>query len=176
MRKTIFLDIDGVLNCVQSLRKNNEDRLFYGRLSVLSDELRIKWHLSYLDFETLVLLKMLCVETNADIVITSGWKDLNDWPLIEEKLVDFGLPISGVIDDTHGRGNGIISYVRDNDIEKYAILDDDIFRDYDDELMARLVYCDNYDGGFTELQFKEALSILGEQEKTLKKRESIRYF
>ncbi len=37
MKKVLFVDIDGVLNSRNSLRRNNEDRLFYGRISNLND-------------------------------------------------------------------------------------------------------------------------------------------
>lgn len=163
MKKVLFVDIDGVLNSRNSLRRNNEDRLFYGRISNLSDELRVKWHLSYLDFDNIQLLKHISSVTGCELVITSAWKDLTDCPLIEEALVQKGFPIVGCINSDYGRGIGIKSYLMDYDIKEYAILDDEVFADYDEELIAHLFKSDNYNGGLNEEIAYEIIGFLGEK-------------
>lgn len=171
-KSVIFSDIDGVLNSVQSFRRNNADRLFYGKLAPLCIDLSVSWHMSYLDFEKVMLLKMLAERTDSEIVIVSAWKNLLEWPLIEERLVSIGLPIAGTIGNVLCRGEEIVGYVKEHQVKNYIVLDDDRFpeyRDLEEEIMNHLLKCDMYNEGLTEEIVDEAIKFLGEkdQEKRL---------
>ncbi len=159
MKKILFVDIDGVFNSRQTLIKNNADRLFYGRLSKLSTELLVKWHLSYMDFEKIALMKRICELTGAELVIISAWKDLDEWSLIEGELIRIGLPIVGVTSSEHSRGVGILDYVVKNDVENYFVLDDDYFPDYDSTIGDHLIKCDYYNDGLSEELAEEVIKM-----------------
>jgi len=159
MENIIFLDVDGVLNCTQTLKDNNLERIFYGRNSSLGTDILIKGILTYFDYEKLQLLKNICLYTNAKIVIISVYARSRYYSLIEDYLVKVGLPIIDNIADEYGRGMAIKKYLMDHETDNFVIIDDEIFLDYD-EFLDHLVRTNFYDGGLTEELAEEAKAIL----------------
>jgi len=159
--KVIFLDIDGVLNSQKYFIKTHKDNLIYHKVydyKNLEDYLKLK--LLEIDFEKIQLLKRITYETNAKIVISSSWRRLREYTLIEEALINKGLPIIDKTPHIGERGEEIRTYLKDHsEIEEFIILDDEIFRDFN-ELENHLVKTDFYNDGLEEYHVEEAIKIL----------------
>ena len=162
--KVIFLDIDGVLNSddffasnhdlVKQLYKDNEYNLD-------SVDFLVKRQMMDIDFSKLDVLKSIINETDSKVVITSSWKKLKIFPYVVNELISLGIPIIGyTIDNGSDRGNGIKRYLMENKVDQYVILDDDIFDDYDQEIMNGLVKTSFYSGGLEEKHAKELIRRL----------------
>ena len=115
--KVVFLDIDGVLN----------HSLFIGERTP-SGVIGIK-------DELVENLKEIVENTNAKIVLISDWKDLwekdenkcgKDALYLNKKLKDKELFIydKTLNDFTKDRGCGVYEYIKNNNVEKFVILDD----------------------------------------------------
>ena len=167
--KVIFLDIDGVLNSEQFFIKNHEEVInFYKTHEYDSDDidLLIKLQMFDIDFAKVAMLKNVIDDTNAKIVVTSSWKKLKVFPYIADKLIKYGLPIIGyTIDNGFDRGSGINKYLSEHEINDYVILDDDIFDDYDEEIINKLVKTNFYDGGLKDIHVCELIKRLKKSEK-----------
>lgn len=165
--KVIFLDIDGVLNSEKYFIDNHESiKLFYkdNIYNKNNVELLVKRQLMDIDCEKLFLLKEIINETDAKVVIISTWKKLFIFPQIVVKLNEIGIPVVGfTTDSVVDRGAGIKKYIREHAISKYAILDDDIFDDYDDEIISKLVKTSFYNGGLQEDDCKKLIRILNKK-------------
>ena len=181
----IFLDIDGVLNSknyfierhpkLLELYKNNK---FLDTIS-----LKLKRMMLDIDLNKLNTLKETIKATGAYVVVTSSWKRLEIFPYVKEQLISMGIPIIGAtIDNSSNRGEGIKNYLKENNVKRYIILDDDIFEDYDNELLMHLVKTSFVNDGFTDSYKKLAIEklimegtmdtkkVFVETGKTLKKR------
>lgn len=158
--KVIFLDVDGVLNCMSTRERicglvGIEDRL-------------------------VKRLARIVAFTGAEIWLVSSWKE--SWicgdelgVYLESKLAGYGLKISGMVDffdvDPEKRGYQVMlwldEWLRDMDreetIESFVILDDEWF-DYGDwsPLEGRVVKTEFYekDGGLKDLHVEQAVKIL----------------
>ena len=120
--KLIFLDIDGVLNCMGSKSRCE------GFIGIDNDKVK--------------RLKQIVNKTNAKIVLTSTWKrhwhknaDLNDYSgnYLNRKFKKQSLRIMDkTTDDSIHRGTGIIDYINNfhTDVESWIVLDDEYFPDY----------------------------------------------
>ncbi len=158
----IFLDIDGVLNSLNYFKKR------YPKVKELSQNnynydivYKFKRLMLDIDINKLKILKELIQETNSFVVITSSWKNLEAFFYVKEQLISMGIPIIGAtIDNSSNRGKGIKRYLKENDVKKYIILDDDIFEDYDEELLKHLVKTSFVNDGLTEEHKKKAIEIL----------------
>jgi hypothetical protein len=122
----IFLDIDGVLNSIRSM------------IAVHDPQVGHKPHRSYmerhsdeLDTMAILLLRRLCIEADAKIVISSSWRilyhELSDFV---QFFADHGwenAPVIGVTPRLDSmRGDEVQRYVFDHpEITKYVIFDDD---------------------------------------------------
>lgn len=159
-KKVIFLDFDGVLNSTQTYKQNNGDRLFYGRKSHWSLELLMKSVVSHYDFYKIQLLKSICFSTDAEIVGVSAEVTSKYYPLVDEVFVNMGLPIVDAISSEYGRANAIQTYLMDHDVERFIVLDDEIFMGYED-FWDFVVKTDFYNEGLTEELAEEAVMILG---------------
>lgn len=158
--KIIFLDIDGVLNSRKYFIETHKGNLVCHKVYDYNkmDDL-IKLFMLKIDFYKLQLLREIISYTNAKIVITSAWRNLKEWPLIEEILIEKGLPIIGVTSSFGSRGEEIRDYLKDNEeIDNYIIIDDDMFLDFY-ELENNLVKT-NYDDGLTEENVYDAIDML----------------
>ena len=118
--KVIFLDVDGVLNSVDS-----EDH-FHGFIG--------------LDYSGIKLLKEIVGATGTEIVLVSTWKLA--WQkdnksrqdslaaYLDQRLAEEGLVI---MDKTGGsmaeRGHGIVDWLSEHPTESWIVLDDEIFED-----------------------------------------------
>ena len=127
--RIIFLDIDGVLNCLETFKRR-----------------RFKWEEtgvwdSMLDDEMLKRLKELVGETDAKIVLTSTWRDTLDDNLnpindlgknLIDKFNEYGLIIYDKFrkdNSIKGIAEEIKEYIASNYVESFVILDDINFKD-----------------------------------------------
>jgi len=164
--KVIFLDIDGVLNSDEHfIEIHNDKKIFYKAypndeyINNLEDI--IKPNLFDISLEKLQLLKKIVRETNSKIIVSSAWRLMTKWTLIEEYLINKGLPIIGTTPYILGnRGEEIRTYLKEHtEIDKFIILDDDVFDDFN-ELENYLVKTDFYNGGLTEKHAEETIKLL----------------
>lgn len=162
--KVIFLDIDGVLNSDDFFASNHDEvKQFYkdNKYDLNNAQLLIKRQMMDIDFERLDILKKVIIVTNSQVVITSSWKQLKIFPYIVDELIEFGIPIIGyTIDNGIDRGSGIKRYLMENSVDEYVIIDDDIFDDYDEEIINKLVKTSFYNGGLKEEHAKELIKRL----------------
>lgn len=119
--KVIFLDVDGVLN---SAEQNS----------------------TLIDKSNLILLKSLVVQTDAKLVLHSGWRlmfDANGNPLkpkatfLLEELNKEGLTLYAFTDDmskfvnnrnvTKLKEQAILDWVENHEVERWVVLDDIVF-------------------------------------------------
>ena len=135
----IFLDIDGVLNSDKYFDSidNKECMNLVDRLMLDIDMSKVK------------LLLEVINKTNAKIVITSSWRRMKLYPYIKERLISMGLPVVGETPFIEGRrGEEIKSYLLENRVSNYCIIDDEVFKDYK-ELEDYLVVTDFYEDRLT---------------------------
>lgn len=126
MQKSIFLDIDGVLN-VETHRYLEENDIW-----VTPDSGDIDFPLKYgeqpLSSRCLLNLQDLVDSTGADIVISSSWRILYPISSLSKMFKEVGLKLNIVGETPHLynsiRGREIAKYLQDNGIVKYVILDD----------------------------------------------------
>ena len=72
------------------------------------------------------------------------------YPSIKEALINIGLPIVGETPFLEGqRGEEIRAYLADNQVDNFCIIDDEVFKDYQ-ELENNLIKTDFYQDGLTE--------------------------
>lgn len=160
MNKIIFLDIDGVLNSQNTFRDNHEYSKFF--VKYMSDNVndRIIYKMLDIDLDKVFMVRDICTLTGAKVVISSTWRRSRWYPLIEEKLTSLGIPIVGVIPYINSnRGEQIRKYLEDNEVDDFVILDDEIFRDFN-ELENYLVKTSFYEDGLTEEISREVVRIL----------------
>lgn len=162
--KVVFLDIDGVVNTIMidinpfPYYDKDKQRLvngFYSDICSPSD-LRVS------NRQAIMWLNKLCIESGADIVITSTWK-LHGLDNVIESLRNSGLidniKVIGATPRISGslRGDEIRIYLSEHpEIDNFVILDDD--RDMC-EFVDKLVQTDVY-VGFTMRDYLKALDIL----------------
>ena len=153
MTKVIFLDVDGVLNCQTTKASVGP---WIG-----------------IDSKKVKLLKQIVDETGARIVLSSSWK--SGWfkgdkaaqdreaRYLDNKLRREGLHITDkTFDKGLDRGVGITNYVEGHSVDRFVILDDEVF-DYEecritDKLVKTEFYAD--DGGLGESHVSRAIELL----------------
>lgn len=108
---------------------------------------------------------MIVFYTNAKIVVTSAWRYLKNYPLIEDALIRLGLPIFDKTLFLESRGAEIKNYIETHSVQSYIILDDEIFPDFDDELLSHLIKTDFYNEGLTYEIAMEVIELLNYQNK-----------
>lgn len=151
----IFLDIDGVLNSDKYFDSisNKECINPVDRLMLDIDTSKVK------------LLLEVINKTNAKIVITSSWRRMKLYPYIKERLVSMGLPVVGETPFLEGqRGEEIRAYLADNQVDNFCIIDDEVFKDYQ-ELEDNLVITNFYEDGLTIDHAKGVVKKLIKKEK-----------
>lgn len=156
--KVIFLDIDGVLNYINYFKKINNIRLNYNKY-LKDNEYNLIKKLLEIDIDKLYLLKEICDRTNSKVVISSSWRILNFYPLIEDYLIKLSIPVIDITDYIHSkRGIEIKTYLKKHpEITNYIILNDDIFPDFDCELLFHLVHTNFYNEGINEDNVNDAI-------------------
>lgn len=123
--KVIFLDVDGVLNCITTKAK-------------------IDGYM-FVDDEKVALLKEIIDHTGAKVVLSSSWRygwyvtdhfeesrdsDLRDIHMFEalrDKLLDFDIELLDYTDDFSRRGEEISAWLKQwqgEPVESYVVLDD----------------------------------------------------
>ena len=165
--KVIFLDFDGVLNdnnyfdrAQEKIEKFKKDTNFednwYDDFDLCADKLML-----HFDPEKLTLLKELTEATDSKIVIISSWREMIEYPFVEKRLKDYGLPIIGrTVDHNRDRGKGIRNYLKiHKEIDDYIILDDET-REYQEEELRHLVKTDFFIEGLNKATQKEAIKRL----------------
>jgi hypothetical protein len=158
--KVIFLDIDGVLNCQSS-------ESHCGGLIGIDDK-------------KVIVLSKIVKETDAKIVLCSSWKtfwekkeklDQNEMGnYLDRKLKRQRLYIiDKTTDKGSNRGYGINKWLEDRDnIESWIVLDDDVFKDYEEEdILPHLVKTVFYgsEGGLQDKHIEIAIELLNRKEK-----------
>lgn len=131
-KNVIFLDFDGVINVKQddfSAKFENPDAIMY--------------------------LNKLCHETGFSIVVCSSWREhMNYKKFLLDSGLDEDIAILGKTETCNcGRAFEIKKYVKDNNVDKFIIIDDAYLGEdlvqHQVQTAARL--------GFTENKYKEAL-------------------
>lgn len=131
MSFAVFLDIDGVLNTKTTVERSAE-----GYRGI--DDARVD-----------ILAKVVKKYGNAEIILTSDWKDMRsgseDIGYLNAKLEKYGLKLAGKTTDHYNkRGEGILKYLETNpEIDDFVILDDNKF-DFQDyrSIWERLLITD----------------------------------
>ena len=155
--KVIFLDIDGVLNCVETKEKC--------KAYVGIDDKMVSW------------LKRIVEATGAQIVLSSSWK--HDWePINKEAQNEFGFYVDRAlkkhsltaIDKTYEsnsehRGEGIIQWVGTHEVDSFIILDDEWYDFKELGLQSRVIKTEFYDenGGLTDDHVELAIELLNSE-------------
>ena len=153
--KIIFLDIDGVLNSQKYFIENRRNVLkFYadhsGENYNDNYELTISRLIMNMDKDKLLMLRDIILETGAKVVVVSSWKTLSVYEDVAKKLIEMGIPIIDKTSDNNiDRGTGIYNYLMTHDVNNYVILDDEIFSDYDENLLSHLIKTSFYRDGLT---------------------------
>ena len=155
--KVIFLDIDGVLNSSNYFDETSD--VFYNYIDYLDEKYELEKWLIQIDMNKLYLLKEIIDRTNSKVVVSSSWRNLKYYTFIEEYLINKGIPI---IDTTKSlnnkRGLEIKTYLMEHpEITNYIIIDDDIFPDYDEELLFNLIHTNFYNDGLNDDNYEDAI-------------------
>lgn len=152
--KVIFLDIDGVLNSMQYWE------------SIQDKEENLTEMESELDPQCLRNLKQIVDETKAKIVITSTWKRINKINRFKKYVPQYGLYVYDQTpchpDGGGHRGDEIRQYLQEhkNEIEKFILLDDEEFPDFN-ELTNYLVKTNFFANGLGKKHVEQAIQMLG---------------
>lgn len=115
MKFAVFLDVDGVLNTRTTVERTPD------------------FHTGIDDARVAVLAKAVRKYGNAEIVLSSDWKDMkedeDDFRYLVSKLAKKGLTLDGkTTDHYNNRGEGIVKYLELHpEIEEFVILDDNKF-------------------------------------------------
>lgn len=149
--KIIFLDVDGVLNNIHSTERC---RGFIG-----------------IEDSKVEILKEIVNKTCAKIVLSSTWKygwekNINDCDghgtYLNSKLAYSGLKAIDKTKDLSDRGEEILEWVNRNNITEYIVIDDEIFKDFEElGIVNRLVKTTFYgkDGGLQQEHIAKAIKL-----------------
>jgi hypothetical protein len=150
--KVIFLDIDGVLN------DSNSNSKCCGVIGI--DDKKVK------------LLSKIAYNTKSVLVLVSSWKIY--WErLYKDEQYEWGNYLDRklkrqrlcILDKTTNygskRGKEISEFLQKYQVEKWIVLDDEIFEDYEEyEILSHLVKTDFYNGGLKECHVEMAIELL----------------
>ena len=108
--KIIFLDIDGVLNCKDTVQRQTRYPSIIG-----------------IDPYKAILLDRIVLATGAKIVISSSWRHWPDSMTEIRRAVDpeHIIDVTPSLQSTRVRGFEIKKWLTEHSVTKYAILDDD---------------------------------------------------
>lgn len=136
--KVIFLDVDGVLNSDEYIDKIKK--------------LNVNTIKSKVSVNKIGLLKQAVDATGARVVLTTSWRYRRDGTLLKNLLLKYGICADSTPFLDNNRGIEIKSYLSNNpNVDRYVILDDEIFDSYDEELIKHLIKISDKNGqGFGE--------------------------
>lgn len=128
--KVIFLDVDGVLNSDEFFDNNTDN--------------------SYIDEKTVRLVKKAVEETGAKVVVSSSFRYTRSFGKVQEILLRNGIAFDKTPFLDNERGKEIKQWIDEHskiseelkdgsEIEDYVVLDDDIFDDFDEEILSHLI-------------------------------------
>lgn len=156
--KVIFLDVDGVLNCISSKSRCG---CYIG-----------------IDDKRVARLRQIVEATGAIIILSSTWK--HDWePIHKDWQNEFGNYLDRKLkrqrlvakgktyeENSMHRGVGIIHWLTTHDVASFIILDDEWFDFKETGLESRVIKTDfdNPDGGLTEADVHRAIALLNGEE------------
>nr|DAT66404.1 MAG TPA: HAD domain protein [Caudoviricetes sp.] len=115
MNKAIFLDIDGVLNLFGESYKTN---------SVAFDT-HFQEIITRMDFHLVKRLEYIIDETDADIILISAWDLDSAKRVLKQNEFNYLDKIKSKL-YSPDRVEGILEYIKDNNITDYIVLDDEI--------------------------------------------------
>lgn len=167
MNKILFLDFDGVINCIGDNSKNHKNIVIY------HDEILIDMY----DQQLSKNVNILCEKFDMSIVISSTWRNHYSMVELREILNAVGIyaPLVGVttseildheykdrlkvdpLELSNDRGLQIKKYIESNSVIDYIIVDDDPSAGIADS--SRFVKC-NPLYGFNSEKLNESMSIL----------------
>lgn len=136
--QVIFLDVDGVLNSDEYIDKIK-------KLNVNTIKRKVS-------VNKIILLKEAVDVTGARVVLTSSWRYRRDGTLLKSLLSKYGIHADSTPFLDNKRGLEIKKYLSNNPlVDRYVILDDEIFDTYDEELIKHLIKISDKNGlGFGE--------------------------
>ena len=103
---------------------------------------------------------MKVIFLDVDGVVTSTWKELRIYNELISYLKNFGIEVyDKTVHMSYNRGDEIREYLSTHEIDNFIILDDEIFKDFN-ELISHLVKTDFYNGGLTEKHKTLALKLM----------------
>jgi len=114
--KVIFLDIDGVLNTIDTFKRRKDIYNNYGVIIPRIDFYRVKF------------LKEIIDKTDAKIIISSTWRKYdNDMKELKHVFSLFDLDIYDVtcIDISGKKGIEINDWLNKNEVDSFVIIDDE---------------------------------------------------
>lgn len=153
--KIIFLDVDGVLNSDEYMH-----RVIHSNITGVEREI---------DIEKVRLLKQAVNKTGAKIVMTSSIRHTQLGGKVIELLQREGMVVDKTPFMNEARGEEIKAWIRENgNVEDFVILDDEVFKSYDDTLMAKLIKISdgngrNFGEGLLPKDASEIVKRLGER-------------
>lgn len=153
----LFLDVDGVLNSHDYLCNKFEQK---GKKSLTRRE--------FIDPECMRILKLIVDSFKFHIVIISAWKIIDEeYKLLIDIFSDYDMHI---FDRTNNygssRGREIHEWICNNNVEKYVVLDDDIFKDYEKyNILPHLVQTSFSDEHALSIKHFEEVSMLMKETK-----------
>ena len=182
--KVIFLDVDGVLNseydCKQSHYTMNVEG--HGCIGISNVRLRLlkqiidatdakivlvsSWKSSWLEYRAQVK-EYLTTDKKEPLYI---YFDRNKYGYyLHKKFRKHKLEIYDTTEEYEpnpwNRGTGIHNYLEAHkDIKNWIVLDDEIFKDYNDEILTHLIQTDFYYGALDEEDVKKAIELLNKEE------------
>lgn len=128
--KVIFLDVDGVLN---------SDEYF----NSIKDK-KINTIENQIDINKVKLLKQAVNTTGAKLVLSSSWRYTKNANNLKALLLNYGMIVDSTPFLNNERGKEIKKWLDEHkNVEDYVILDDEIFKSYDEELLKKLVKISN---------------------------------
>lgn len=128
--KVIFLDVDGVLN---------SDEYF----NSIKDQ-KINTIENQIDINKVKLLKQAVNTTGAKLVLSSSWRYTKNANNLKALLLNYGMIVDSTPFLNNERGKEIKKWLDEHkNVEDYVILDDEIFKSYDEELLKKLVKISN---------------------------------